>query len=175
VEAHELIKDAFGRIRDLVNMSLKDLTVEQLAFRPDEQANSAAWLAWHLTRVQDGHMSDLAGREQAWVSEGWHEKFGKAANPGDTGFGYTSQQVAELRPSGPKVLVDYHQAVYARSVEYVGTLTAGDLDRVLNEPRWNPMPTVGVRLVSVCSDNLQHAGQLAYLRGIIERRHWFPA
>ena len=27
------------------------------------------------------------------------------------------------------------------------------------------MPTVGVRLVSVVSDNTQHAGQIGYLRG----------
>jgi hypothetical protein len=33
---------------------------------------------------------------------------------------------------------------------------------------WDPPVTLGVRLVSVISDDLQHAGQAAYLRGMIE-------
>ena len=30
------------------------------------EANSIAWLIWHLTRVQDDHVAGLAGCEQAW-------------------------------------------------------------------------------------------------------------
>jgi hypothetical protein len=30
--------------------------------------------------------------------------------------------------------------------------------------------TLAVRLVSVVSDNLQHAGQAAFVRGVVERR-----
>ena len=148
MDSKDVVVEGLGRIRGLLGMSLKGLTAEQLAFRPSEQANSIAWLAWHLTRVQDHHLSALAGREQAWVADGWHARFGKPADPNDTG---------------------------QRSVAYVQTLSAADLDRVLNEPQYNPLPTVGVRLVSVCSDNLQHAGQIAYLRGLIEDKRWFPA
>ena len=32
-----------------------------------------------------------------------------------------------------------------------------------------------MRLVSVIADNIQHAGQAAYLRGIIEQQKWYPA
>jgi hypothetical protein len=35
---------------------------------------------------------------------------------------------------------------------------------------WDPPVTLGVRLVSIISDDLQHAGQAAFIRGIIERR-----
>lgn len=175
MEPNRLVIDAYGRVKENLEICLDGLNAEQLAFRPDEQANSIAWLAWHLTRVQDDHVSDLAGKQQAWIAEGWHTRFGRPADPNDTGFRNSSQQVATIRPGGPEVLVDYHRAVYQRSVAYLETVSAGDLDRVLDEPRWNPRPTVGVRLVSVAADCLQHVGQMAYIRGLIEQRHWFRA
>ncbi len=175
MDSKDVVIEALGRIPHLLRLSLDGLTAEQLAYRPAEEANSIAWLAWHLTRVQDDHLSDLAGRPQAWIEEGWHAKFGKPADPDETGQGYTPEQVASIRPSSPALLLDYHSAVHRRSVEYVRGLSAADLDRVLDEPQYTPRPTVGVRLVSVASDNLQHAGQAAYLRGLVEKRRWFPA
>jgi Protein of unknown function (DUF664) len=58
--------------------------------------------------------------------------------------------------------------VHEETLAYVEGLTDADLDRVVDKA-WDPPVTLGVRLVSVISDDLQHAGQAAYLRGIIER------
>ena len=52
------------------------------------------------------------------------------------------------------------------TVAYLATVAPEDLDRVVDE-RWDPPVTLGVRLVSVLSDDLQHAGQAAYARGLI--------
>jgi len=65
--------------------------------------------------------------------------------------------------------------VHQRTVAYLDRITAADLDRELDEPQWNPRPTAGVRLVSVLGDCLQHVGQVAYVRGLIEERRWFRA
>ena len=175
MDVHTLLADGYGRIQRSLHLTLDGLTAEQLTYRPSEQANTIAWLAWHLTRVQDHHLSELASREQAWIADGWHEKFGKPADAQETGQRYTAEQVAAVRPSGAQVLLDYHDAVHQRSLEYLGSITPADLDRELDEPQWDPRPTVGVRLVSVIGDNLQHAGQASYLRGLIEDRRWFPA
>lgn len=175
MNVNEVLIDGYSRISQILNRTLPGLTPEQLVFRPAEEANSIAWLAWHLTRVQDHHLSDLAGRPQLWVSDGWHERFGKPADPADTGQRYTAEQVAAIRPSEAQLLLDYHDAVFQRSVEYINTLSESDLDRELNEPQWSPLPTVGVRLISVIADNIQHAGQAAYVKGIIEQRKWYPA
>ena len=53
--------------------------------------------------------------------------------------------------------------------EYVGRLSDEDLSRIVDD-RWDPPVTLAVRLVSVISDDLQHAGQAAYVRGVLERR-----
>ena len=172
MEGKEVLTDAYGRIQGTLRRAVNGLTLEQLCYRPNEDANSIAWLAWHLTRVQDDHISSLMGRPQAWVDQGWHAKFNMPPDSHDIGTGHTSEQVAALRPPDAETLLAYHNAVFERTKEYLETLNPGDLDRELNEPQYQPLPTVGVRLVSVISDNTQHAGQAAYLRGIIQGRGW---
>ena len=55
------------------------------------------------------------------------------------------------------------------TLRFVGHLRDADLDRIVDED-WDPPVTMGVRLVSVIGDDLQHAGQAAYVRGVLERR-----
>jgi hypothetical protein len=173
VDCRDLLIDGLSRIDEDLRRALTGLSAEQLAFRPHESSNSIGWLAWHLTRVMDDHVSELAGNDQAWVAEGWHDRFGKPADPADTGFGYGSEQVAAVRPDGPGVLIDYFVAVYERTLTYVKSLSCGDLDRVIDRS-WDPPVTAGVRLVSVVNDCDQHVGQMAYVRGLVEGRKWLP-
>ena len=163
----DLLTDAFGRIRGVVHDVTRGLTEDQLAFRPAGQANSIAWLVWHLTRIQDDHLAHLAGTEQVWAADGWDGRFALPYRPGDTGYGHSSEQVAACRAPG-ELLTGYHDAVFRHTVSYVTGLTGGDLDRVVDKA-WDPPVTLGVRLVSVVSDDLQHAGQAAYLRGLINQ------
>lgn len=169
VDMREVLTEAYGRIGEVVHGATAGLGSEDLAFRPDADANSIAWLVWHLTRIQDHHVSEIAGRPQAWTSDGWHARFGMPAEPEDTGFGHTSDEVARVRPEDPESLVGYHDAVSARTREYLATVDTDELDRIVDRG-YDPPVTVGVRLVSVLSDNLQHAGQARYVRGIVERR-----
>ena len=88
-----------------------------------------------------------------------------AADDKDMGNGHTPEQVAALKVDSVDVLLGYADAVYERTKTYLAGVSPKELDRVLDEPQYDPMPTVGVRLVSVVSDNTQHAGQIGYLRG----------
>jgi hypothetical protein len=83
----ELLVDAVGRIRGVVHRVVDSLTPEQLAFRVDPKANSIAWLVWHLTRIQDDHVADVAQAEQVWTSQGWVERFGLPFDPGTPATG----------------------------------------------------------------------------------------
>lgn len=66
------------------------------------------------------------------------------------------------------VLAGYYDAVHSRTVAWLPRLTAVDFSRVV-DTRWTPPVTLAVRLVSVLADDLQHAGQAAYVRGLAER------
>ncbi len=171
MEGAPLIADGLDRIKGTLDRCLTGVSAHDLARQPSADTNSMGWLAWHLTRVQDDHLMNLAGRGYAWLEEGWHERFGMPAE-NDFGFGWTPEQVAAFRAPSSELLRDYHAAVHARSQEYLANLTPDDLDRVLDEPQWDPRPTVAVRLVSVINDNTQHAGQIAYLRGLFGGYGW---
>jgi uncharacterized damage-inducible protein DinB len=173
MDGKDVVLDGLARVEESLRMTVAGLTAAQLVWRPAEHANSIAWLAWHLTRVEDDHVSELAGQPQAWIADGWHARFNRAANTHDTGFGHGPKEVASIQPETPQVLVDYYAAVHQRSVEYLSRLTGADMDRVI-DTHWDPPVTVGVRLVSVVNDTTQHVGQMAYLRGLIENRKWLP-
>ncbi len=169
MDTRDILADAFGRVREEAAAAVAGLDAESLAARLDPEANSIGWLVWHLTRVQDDHVADLAHRDQVYVSGGWADRLGLPRNLHDLGYGHTSDQVAAVRPDGPDVLMEYHDEVHARTLEYLETIDAAELDRIIDY-RWDPPVSVGVRLVSVISDCLQHAGQANYVRGIVERQ-----
>lgn len=163
----DLLTDAFNRIRDLVHRAAGDLTIDVLAQRIAPDANTIAWLVWHLTRIQDDHIADAAGREQVWTAEGWVARVGLPFPESATGYGHRAEDVAAVRVESD-LLIGYHDAVHAQTIEFVRTLTDSDLDRIV-DTAWNPPVSLGVRLVSVISDDLQHAGQAAFVRGIVDR------
>ena len=167
-----LLIDGYGRISEVLERSLRGLNEDDLKWQPHTDTNSIGWLAWHLTRVQDDHISSLAGDEQLWTKDGWHAKFNRPPDPKDRGFSHTPEQVAAFEPSDVETLLAYHGAVLEQSKRYFLTLSDDDLDRELNEPQYQPLPTVGVRLISVLADNLQHAGQAAYVRGLLQGTGW---
>ncbi len=162
-----LLVDGFDRIREVVHEVLDGLDDADLQYRPDSQANSICWLIWHLTRVQDDHIAGVSDLGQVWFS-GWEEQFGLPLDPGDIGYGHDSDQVGVVRASREQ-LAGYHDQTCDQTIAFVVGLTGADLARVV-DARWDPPVTMAVRLVSVLSDDLQHAGQAAYLKGLIERR-----
>jgi uncharacterized damage-inducible protein DinB len=162
----DLLADAFGRIREVVHEVADGLTPDQLVHRVDGRGNSIAWLLWHLTRVQDDHVSEVAGAEQAWIAGGWSDRFGLSLPAMSIGYGHTSEQVDAVRVDDPALLVGYHDAVYERTVTFVRGIAEPDLRRIVDEA-WDPPVTLAVRLISVISDDLQHAGQAAFVRGLV--------
>ena len=85
----ELLVDSFNRVREGAHEVVAGLSEDQLAQVPSPGANSIAWLVWHLARIQDDHIADLAGREQVWTGDGWQDRFGLPFDARDTGYGHT--------------------------------------------------------------------------------------
>jgi hypothetical protein len=164
----EILVDAFGRVQETVHEVLRGLTSGQLAERLAPDANSIAWLVWHLTRIQDDHIAAVARLEQRWTADGWFERFGLPLDPHATGYGHGPMEVAALDGVPGELLLGYLEAVHHQTVRFVEGVGAEELDEVVDRS-WDPPVTLGVRLVSVVADSLEHAGQAAYLRGLVER------
>jgi hypothetical protein len=161
-----LLLETFGRIPPLATSAVDGLDAEQLAWAPGPDANTIAWLVWHLTRVQDHHVSELLDDKQLWVTGDWASRCSLDADPHNTGYGHEPEDVRAVRPQSPVDLLDYLDAVDARTRNMLERLTPAALDDVVDR-RWDPPVTRGVRLVSIADDCLQHVGQAAYVRGLL--------
>lgn len=183
--ARELLRDGFDRVAESVRSVTGGTDSTILLYQPDPQSNHAAWLIWHLTRVQDDHLADLSavvgGAEppsrgaahhtptgQLWLEHGWAQRLALPYPPEDTGFGHDAQQVQAFGTGDSGLLAAYHQAVHERTAQILESLSTPDFVRVVDQ-RWDPPVTAAARLVSVLNDTTQHVGQAAYVRGLAER------
>lgn len=168
MNVNDLLMDAFGRLPDLVRSAVDGLTPEDLRWAPGPQANPIGWLVWHLSRVQDSHIAELLDSKQVYLDDPWAARFGLEPDPQDTGYDHSIEQVGTVQPESAEALVAYYDAVHERTLRFLREVSGADLDRVVDE-RWDPPVTLGVRLISVLDDDVQHAGQAAYLRGLLGR------
>ena len=164
---NDVLLDAFGRVDEGVRGLLSSVPADEFNVRPDGHGNPIGWLVWHLTRVQDGHITELLGGQEVWETGSWARRFGLDNDPKNTGYGHTPAQVAEVRAESADALTGYYDAVRARTTQFLADIEPAGLDRVV-DTRWDPPVTLGVRLVSIADDCIQHVGQAAYVRGLLE-------
>ena len=168
MRSRDVLTYAYEQIEETFAGTVEGLEPDDLDRRVQPGANPIGWLVWHLLRVQDDHVADVAGTEQVWTADGWAGRFGLPLDDAATGYGMSGDEVDAVRVPSADLLLGYSRAVHARSAEFLRGLSDEDLDRVV-DTRWDPPVTLGVRLVSVVDDDLQHAGQAAFVRGILER------
>lgn len=171
----QLLVDGFNRVDEAIKRTLDGMPKEELDRQPKPDTNSIGWLCWHLTRGQDRSIVNLnnAG-EQLWIRDKWYAKFNRPSDPKDTGFKHTPDDVQAFKSPEVKTFIDYHSAVLEQTKQYIFSLSEKDLDRELDEPWFAPTPTVGVRLISLLGEGLQHIGQAAYIRGLFQGKGWLP-
>ncbi len=168
----DVLLDAFTRVYESLHRTLADLTEAELTQEPHPPIG---WLAWRISRVMDSNVSRLSGREQLWIGSGWAARFGMPPEPADFGrsAAHTREQVRAFRASA-ELLLNYHDAAYERMKTYLESLTAEELARQLDEPQYQPLPTVAVRLVSVLENAMTNQGQISYLKAYHRLGGWFP-
>jgi hypothetical protein len=164
----DVLIDAFSRLPAIARSAVDGLSVDDLAWRADPEANTIAWLVWHTARGQDVQVADLAGSDEVWSVDGWVEPFGLPFSPTEMGYGMSPADVASVRVGGD-LLVAYLEAVTLRTRGYLDDLDAASWDDVVDE-QWDPPVTAGARLVSILGDCQQHLGQASFVRGLLDRR-----
>ena len=167
-----LIANIFERVEQMLMKALKGLEKSDLNEQPKPDCNSIGWLVWHLIRVQDRAIADMVKEEQLWLRGGWYSKFNRKADPEDFGLGHDIDGLKAFESPDADILLAYHNAVQERTKHYLATLSESELDGPTGQPKF---PTVGLRLVAIINDNLQHTGQVAYLRGLLKGKGWYDA
>lgn len=166
MDAIAVLKDLAQRPLEAARRLADGLTPEQLNAHPGSQDNSIAWLLWHTGREIDAQTAQLSGREQAWTADGYADRFSLPLDPADHGYGHTAEQARSVEVDDAGLLLDYLEAAVAAETAYLDTLSAEDLDEVIDSS-FDPPVTRGARLVSLSEDALQHVGQAAYAQGVL--------
>jgi hypothetical protein len=172
MESYEMVLSGYQGVLTALERTLDGLTEDDLNWQPTPDCNSIGWLAWHLTRAQDGIISTIMGEEQLWIKDGWHTKFGRPPEAMDSGFGHNPQDVAAFKSPDVETLLGYHRVVLERTRNCLPALSKTDLDKAVDGMPIQPPPTVGVMLMMILNDCLQHAGQAAYIRGLRQGIGW---
>ncbi len=173
IQTVQFAKAVLDRNEGILFEALNGLDAEDLARQPGPDSNPIGWLMWHLTRVQDNHLSAMEETEHVWVRERWYERFGRSDDASDRGRGHTSDEVREFRPPGVDVLLGYYKAVRGRTDAFLDGLSADDLERQVPNIAGDGTVPMRVRLEMTVVDNIQHSGQIAYLRGLLKGKGWF--
>ncbi|MGF1596037.1 MAG: DinB family protein [Acidimicrobiales bacterium] len=161
-----LYLELYGRIPPLARRAVDGLDPDELRRTVVDGTNSIGWLVWHLARVQDHHMAELLDTDQVWQSGDWAGRFGLEPDPSNIGYGHGPDDVDRVRPESAEVLVDHLDAVQRRTEAFLTDVDPEQLDTIVDR-RWDPPVTLGVRLISIADDSLQHVGQAHYLRGLL--------
>lgn len=171
MNAAELYLDTIGRSDDALKRAVEGLTTEELRAQPaGPGSNPIGWLIWHLARSRDNITANLAGTEAVWDSQGWAAKFGME---GDIPR-FMPDNVNTFDPKSFETIMGYFDTVAAKTAEIVRGLSEQDLDRLVQPMiEGRPAMPVASRLAVILNDNIQHIGQIAYLRGLIRDQGWF--
>ena len=89
--------------------------------------------------------------------------------PATPATGTRGSDVTAIKPESADALIEYYEAVAARTRQLLDRISASDLDRIVDD-RWDPPVSMGVRLISIADDDIQHAAQASYARGMLDRR-----
>ena len=173
MQAPEFLIEVLDGLQHTLETAVNGLTEEDLAYRPDPKVNPIRFMLWHMSREEDYVISEFDDREQAWISGGWHERFGKPADPEYTGYGFTPEEAGTFTIPDLETVMGYKAAVREETVRFFKTCSDADFDREMKREVAG-FKTMGGQLTLLTSEITQHTGQIAYIRGIRTEFGWRP-
>jgi hypothetical protein len=158
---HQSLKTLHGNLMEAV----KDLSDDQLHFRPLGKGNHIAFILWHVVRTEDSVMNFLLRKQPPlWNAEGWDKKFGM--DPRAQGTGMSAEQSAALRIASLPDFLQYTENVFKGSEAYLGTLKETELDWV-EEFQYLGKRSFGQVIGGIILNHGSgHLGEIWYVKGL---------
>lgn len=171
----ELYAELLAALAQWAHREVEGLSAEELAWRPDAEANSIAVTVWHFSRWLDVVARMLPGKsrqEELWLTHGWAERTGY--NPHSIGeqrlgvvTGYTLQEVADIPLLSARELLEYLDQV----CEVLGTfLRSLPSSEPLQQPLYpGDSQTKQQLLQRVFMGSCGHMGEIEALKAMMKR------
>ena len=161
MEILEYVRLQMANMRRTVDMTMKDVSVEQFNWAPPGTMNTISATFIHLTSVEDHFIQGiLQGKPGVWEAQGWSEKTG-VKKPPAIGESWDEFKHLHLQPAA---LLEYQKAVWAATDAYLADLTAENMDRKVK--LGTREMTAAELLIMAIHQSLSHTGEIAALKGI---------
>ena len=153
--------------------ALDGLTFEEVNWRPRPEANSIAFIVWHVARVEDGWFQHFVrDATEIWIEQSWYDRLGLPEK--SSGFGYSVEQLAAFPALRLEDLRSYFDAVRKSTLICLRDMTEADLDRVLGRSPFPDSPsssqlaafTIARMFRQLIGEEYQHLGHVNYIRGL---------
>ena len=165
MELKDYIKSELDGLKRGQSRILKDLTQQDLAWRPSSGCNSMGLILFHVAKGEDSFiLGSLQGKPALWSSQKWYDKMNLPES--EAGNRYTVDQVNCFMVPDMKQLMAYYDTVRTETLRYLDTLKPADFDRKVKLP-FGEFNVAGVFSV-IASHTAQHNGEIAYLRGMLK-------
>ena len=163
MQVAEAIIKSLEQSQGYLSKALDGLTQEEAVWSPATEANSIAFILWHMTRVEDFFVIRVIQREvELYEAEGWRKKLGTPAK--DTGFEYTFEQLRAWPVPKLAIIRGYADSVRKRTLALLNSIAPERLSE-LARPDRSP-DSIGDILCRITTEIALHTGQIAYIRGI---------
>ncbi|MDA1297186.1 MAG: DinB family protein [Chloroflexi bacterium] len=158
------LQSAFDEYLTALKRGVDGLTTSEVYSQPSPQSNHIGWLVWHMARVEDRWVNRiLLSTAEEWNAGGWDKRFGM--DPESNGAGQSIEEVKSMPQIPVPDLLEYFDAVRARTNAYLDKLTDGELEREYQHPRFGVV--TGSWIVGhIIVEESQHTGQVAFIRGM---------
>ena len=159
----DFIRESVSALNTTIIDDIKELTPEQIAWKPAPKANPIGFIFWHCMRAQDNTIQVYQEKPSIWEGEKWHEKLGMDAKA--SGQGFDQEQVDRVAAQPLTELIEYAEQVAKSSEDYLKSLSETELDRAPDPNR--PRRTIAVSLRAfVIAHGWWHIGEIKYLKGL---------
>ena len=174
MDIREFVINSVSRMRESTLRLVQELSQEDLRWQPASFANPVGFLLFHIFRVEDRYFRRwLGGTGEIWEREGWAHRWNLPERDptasetllGDTGVGWTPEQVAAWEPPPKTELLDYGQRVRENTLLIIAEFDLTMLNVVPNPDR--PNFTYTYYLHQASHHEAQHQGQIDYLIGLM--------
>jgi hypothetical protein len=144
-----------------VDRTLKDLTADDISWRPAAGCNSIGLILYHCARSEDHFIQETLTKKPQ-VFEKWCKKMNKALEDG--GAHYTVDQVNCFDVPDLKDIMTYWAEARKATIAYVDSLSEADFDKKVKMP-WGEFNVAGI-LSLIVAHTSGHVGEMGYLRGL---------
>lgn len=170
INAASVLQMQIDRMTQEFKNTIGDLKADQLAHRPARAANSIGFSVWHSARAWDMYLTFLDGAEDTYVIQHWMDRFGfdtEGRGINAAGSEFTEEDVGLVKPQ-PSTLIEYVDAVFARTKSYLATTSEETLAQQVRVPWWPEEKPKAFIVAHIIRHSYQHLGEAQYAKGMLK-------